>query len=61
MPLKNIAIEAGAGCGKTTRITEDIINGLKNNNFNIDDIVVITFTKKAANCRLSRSDPKKMS
>jgi ATP-dependent helicase/nuclease subunit A len=54
MPLKNIAIEAGAGCGKTTRITEDIINGLKNNNFNIDDIVVITFTKKAANELKSR-------
>jgi len=54
MPLKNIAIEAGAGCGKTTRITGDIINGLKEGNFNIDDIVVITFTKKAANELKSR-------
>ncbi len=54
MSLKNIAIEAGAGCGKTTRITGDIINGLKEGNFNIDDIVVITFTKKAANELKSR-------
>ena len=54
MRLRNIGIEAGAGCGKTTRITEDILKGLMQGDFNIDDIVVITFTKKAANELKSR-------
>jgi len=54
MALQNIGIEAGAGCGKTTRITRDIIQGLKDGEFNIDDIVVITFTKKAASELKSR-------
>ena len=54
MGLKNVGIEAGAGCGKTTRITEDILQGLMQGDFNIDDIVVITFTKKAANELKSR-------
>ena len=54
MGIKNVGIEAGAGCGKTTRITEDILRGLMRGDFNIDDIVVITFTKKAANELKSR-------
>ena len=54
MGLRNVGIEAGAGCGKTTRIIEDILQGLMHGDFNIDDIVVITFTKKAANELKSR-------
>ena len=54
MGLKNIGIEAGAGCGKTTRIVGDILDGLKQGEFSIDDIVVITFTRKAASELKSR-------
>jgi len=54
MALKNIGIEAGAGCGKTTRITKDILDGLSRGDFDIDNIVVITFTRKAANELKSR-------
>jgi ATP-dependent helicase/nuclease subunit A len=54
MGLKNIGIEAGAGCGKTTRIVGDILDGLKKGEFSIDDIVVITFTRKAASELKSR-------
>ncbi|MBT3367980.1 MAG: UvrD-helicase domain-containing protein [Nitrospina sp.] len=54
MALKNIGIEAGAGCGKTTRIVGDILEGLKKGEFSIDDIVVITFTRKAASELKSR-------
>jgi ATP-dependent helicase/nuclease subunit A len=54
MGLMNIGIEAGAGCGKTTRIVGDILEGLKKGQFAIDDIVVITFTRKAASELKSR-------
>lgn len=43
----NICVEAGAGSGKTFEMVERIFNGLKNKKFQIDKIVVITFTKKA--------------
>ncbi|HOC38446.1 MAG TPA: UvrD-helicase domain-containing protein [Thermodesulfobacteriota bacterium] len=48
MSRKNIGIEAGAGCGKTTRLTRDIITGLEQGDFSLDTIAVITFTRKAA-------------
>ena len=54
MALKNIGIEAGAGCGKTTRIVKDILEGLNKGGFSIEDIVVITFTRKAASELKSR-------
>ena len=54
MALKNIGIEAGAGCGKTTRIVNDILGGIEKRDFSIEDIVVITFTRKAASELKSR-------
>ncbi|MBT3368450.1 MAG: UvrD-helicase domain-containing protein, partial [Nitrospina sp.] len=54
MALKNIGIEAGAGCGKTTRIVNDILKGIEKRDFSIEDIVVITFTRKAASELKSR-------
>lgn len=45
---KNYFVEAGAGAGKTTIITERILNQIKAG-FDIEKIVVITFTNKAAN------------
>lgn len=46
---KNIFVEAGAGAGKTTELINRIINQLLNTEITTDQIVVITFTKKAAN------------
>ncbi len=48
MKQVNLGIEAGAGCGKTTRIVTDIVEGLRQGAFDIDGIAVITFTRKAA-------------
>lgn len=44
---KNILINAGAGSGKTTVLTQRIIGKLKNK-INIDELLVITFTRAAA-------------
>jgi ATP-dependent helicase/nuclease subunit A len=46
--LQNTVIEAGAGCGKTTQLTADIIKGLELGQFTIDRLVAITFTRDAA-------------
>ncbi|MDR2557893.1 MAG: UvrD-helicase domain-containing protein, partial [Mycoplasmataceae bacterium] len=45
---KIILINACAGSGKTTTITKKIIYSLKNNQARPDEIIAITFTKKAA-------------
>ena len=43
----NIIVSAGAGSGKTAVLTERIIRKLKNG-INIDELLVLTFTKAAA-------------
>lgn len=45
---KNIALHAGAGSGKTRVLTRRFLKLMIDKNANIDDIVAITFTKKAA-------------
>ena len=42
----NIIVSAGAGSGKTAVLTERTIQNLKN--FNIDKMIILTFTKAAA-------------
>jgi len=46
---KNFMVEAGAGAGKTTELINRVVNQLKDTDITIDQIVIITFTKKAAN------------
>jgi len=46
---KNVGVEAGAGTGKTTRMMQVLLQGLKNEVFGIDEIAVITFAPLAAN------------
>lgn len=45
---KNIALHAGAGSGKTRVLTRRFLRLLLEGNAKVDDIVAITFTKKAA-------------
>lgn len=45
---KNIALHAGAGSGKTRVLTRRFLRILLEENCGVDDIVAITFTKKAA-------------
>jgi len=45
---KNIALHAGAGSGKTRVLTRRFLRLLLETSCDIDDIVAITFTKKAA-------------
>ncbi|MCX7903913.1 MAG: UvrD-helicase domain-containing protein [Caloramator sp.] len=45
---KNIALHAGAGSGKTRVLTRRFLRVLLEENCGLDDIVAITFTKKAA-------------
>ncbi len=44
----NFLVEAGAGSGKTTSLVERMINLVSTGSTKIDDMVAITFTKKAA-------------
>jgi len=44
----NLAVEAGAGTGKTTVLVERITNALASGRVTVDELVVITFTEKAA-------------
>lgn len=50
---KNVCVNAGAGTGKTEVLTRRYVNILKNGNLTegeeVDNIVAITFTKKATN------------
>ncbi len=45
---ENVLVMAGAGAGKTTLITNRVINQLKNNWIKPEELVIITFTKAAA-------------
>jgi len=45
---RNTGIEASAGCGKTTRIVDEVMEGLKAGDFQVDNMVVITYTRDAA-------------
>lgn len=51
---ENVFVEAGAGAGKTTLIVQRILNQLKSGKVNAEQIVVITFTNKAAEELYSR-------
>mgnify|MGYP000891922452 CR=1 FL=1 len=44
----NFLVEAGAGSGKTTSLVERMVNLISTGTSMIDDLVAITFTKKAA-------------
>jgi len=45
----NILVSASAGSGKTTVLIERILNKLKNDKWNIDEMLIVTFTEAAAN------------
>ncbi len=45
---KNVLVSASAGSGKTTVMIERIITKVKNENLNIKDFLVVTFTNAAA-------------
>ncbi len=44
----NFLVEAGAGSGKTTSLTQRMIRLIETGTFKVDEIAAITFTKKAA-------------
>lgn len=44
----NLAVEAGAGCGKTTFLVGRVVEGLASGRFRMGGLAVITFTRKAA-------------
>ena len=44
----NLGVEAGAGTGKTTVLVERVTNALASGVATVDQLVVITFTEKAA-------------
>jgi ATP-dependent helicase/nuclease subunit A len=46
---KHVAVTAGPGSGKTTVLVERYLHILRKHNLNIDQIVAITFTNRAAN------------
>jgi len=45
----NLLVSASAGSGKTTVLIERIIHKIKTENWNIDELLVVTFTEAAAN------------
>src|ERR1700754_4215882 len=46
---KNISVTAGPGSGKTTVLIERYLHILRQHKYNIEQIVAITFTNRAAN------------
>ena len=47
--MKNITfINAGAGSGKTYRLTQELYNAVNNNECAASEVMLTTFTKKAA-------------
>ena len=47
-PIGNMLVSAAAGSGKTSVLVERILTKLIQGAFNIDDILVVTFTRDAA-------------
>ncbi len=47
-PINNLLVSAAAGSGKTTVLVERIITKILNGDFNIDELLVVTFTTEAA-------------
>ena len=45
---RTLAVNAGAGSGKTHQMVERIVNGVRDRHFTMDRVAVITFTRKAA-------------
>jgi len=45
--LNNAVVSAGAGSGKTTVLAERFAHLVMNENYNVDEILTLTFTKKA--------------
>ncbi len=45
----NMLVSAAAGSGKTTVLVERIVNKIINGDMHIDEVLVVTFTKEAAN------------
>ena len=45
---QNLLVEAGAGSGKTTSLVDRMVNLIYTGTAKIDEVVAITFTKKAA-------------
>ncbi|MBR2294972.1 MAG: UvrD-helicase domain-containing protein [Clostridiales bacterium] len=48
-PIGNMLVSAAAGSGKTTVLVKRIINSIEAGNIAIDRILVVTFTREAAN------------
>lgn len=48
LEIKDILVNAGAGTGKTTLLIERILTKLLNDEYGIDEILVVTFTRSAA-------------
>ncbi|QVK17226.1 helicase-exonuclease AddAB subunit AddA [Mycoplasmatota bacterium] len=44
----NLLVSASAGSGKTTVLIERILNKIKNEHWNIDELLIVTFTEAAA-------------
>lgn len=45
--IKNTVVAAGAGSGKTTVLSQRFLNLVKTFNYSVDEILTLTFTKKA--------------
>ncbi|MGI5070647.1 UvrD-helicase domain-containing protein [Treponema pectinovorum] len=45
--IKNTVVAAGAGSGKTTVLSQRFLNLVKKFNYSVDEILTLTFTKKA--------------
>ena len=45
---RTLAVNAGAGSGKTHEMVQRILNGIRMERLSMDRIAVITFTRKAA-------------
>jgi ATP-dependent helicase/nuclease subunit A len=45
---ENVCVEAGAGTGKTTVLVDRIVHALRSSDARVEEMVIITFTEKAA-------------
>ena len=45
--IKNSVVSAGAGSGKTTVLSERFLNLIQNHGASVEQILTLTFTKKA--------------